>query len=55
MVDLINRASIEVGGPENLMTCVGSLTIASANEVMTHPGTSLVAVTGGGSCAGSDE
>lgn len=48
VVDLINRASIEVGGPENLMTCVGSPTIASANEVMTHPGTSLVAVTGGG-------
>ncbi len=48
VIDLINRASIEVGGPENLMTCVASPTIASANEVMTHKGTNLVVVTGGG-------
>ena len=47
-IDLINKASIEVGGPENLMTCVESPTIASANEVMTHKTTALVAVTGGG-------
>ena len=48
VIDLINRASIEVGGPENLMTCVGSPTIASANEVMTHKGTRMIVVTGGG-------
>ena len=47
-IDLINKASIEVGGPENIMTCVASPTIASANEVMTHKTTALVAVTGGG-------
>ena len=47
-IDLINKASIEVGGPENLMTCVASPTIASANELMTHKTTALVAVTGGG-------
>ena len=47
-IDLINKASIEVGGPENIMTCVESPTIASANEVMTHKTTALVAVTGGG-------
>ncbi len=47
-VDLINRASMEVGGPENIMTCVGSPTIATANEVMKHRGTRLIVVTGGG-------
>lgn len=47
-IDLINRASIEVGGPENLMTCVAQPTIASADEVMTHKGVRLVVVTGGG-------
>lgn len=48
VIDLINRASIEVGGPENLMTCVASPTIASANEVMSHKGTRMIVVTGGG-------
>ena len=48
VIDLVNRASIEVGGPENLMTCVESPTIASAGEVMTHKGTRMIVVTGGG-------
>ncbi|MEC7947393.1 MAG: aldehyde dehydrogenase family protein, partial [Myxococcota bacterium] len=48
VIDLINRASIEVGGPENLMTCVGAPTIASAGEVMAHKGTRMIVVTGGG-------
>ncbi|NOY24729.1 MAG: aldehyde dehydrogenase EutE [Oligoflexia bacterium] len=47
-IDLINRASVEVGGPEHLMTCIAAPTIASANEVMTHKGVRLVVVTGGG-------
>ena len=47
-IDLINRASIEVGGPDNIMTCVASPSIASANAVMTHPGVAMVVVTGGG-------
>jgi acyl-CoA reductase-like NAD-dependent aldehyde dehydrogenase len=47
-IDLINKASMEVGGPENLMTCVETPTIASANEVMTHKTTAMVVVTGGG-------
>ncbi len=47
-IDLINKASIEVGGPENLMNCVETPTIASANEVMTHKTTAMVVVTGGG-------
>ena len=48
VVDLINQASMQVGGPENLMTCVESPTIETANEVMRHKGTDLVVVTGGG-------
>ena len=47
-IDLINRASIEVGGPENIMTAVGSPSIESAQQVMTHKGVRLVVVTGGG-------
>ena len=47
-IDLINRASIEVGGPDNLMCCVGKPTIASAQELMSFPGIRLIVVTGGG-------
>jgi len=47
-IDLINKASMEVGGPENIMACVETPTIASANEVMTHKTTAMVVVTGGG-------
>lgn len=47
-IDLINRASVEVGGPDNLMTCVTEPTIESANALMTHKGIRLVVVTGGG-------
>ena len=47
-IDLINKAVMEVGGPENLMTCVETPTIASAGEIMKHKGTNLVVVTGGG-------
>ena len=47
-IDLINRASVEVGGPEHLMTCVGEPTIETAGQVMTHKGTRMIVVTGGG-------
>jgi acyl-CoA reductase-like NAD-dependent aldehyde dehydrogenase len=46
-IDLINRASMEVGGPENLMVCVASPTIESANELLKFPGIRLNVVTGG--------
>ena len=48
VIDLINRASIEVGGPENIMCCVETPTIASAGELMHFPGVRLIVVTGGG-------
>ena len=47
-IDIINKASMEVGGPANLMTCVKTPTIQSAGDLMTHKGTDLVVVTGGG-------
>ena len=46
-IDLINRASIEVGGPDNIMCCVEVPTIASATELMKFPGLRLIVVTGG--------
>ncbi|MDP2314441.1 MAG: aldehyde dehydrogenase EutE [Pseudomonadota bacterium] len=46
-IDLINRASMEVGGPENIMTCIASPTIESANELLRFPGIRLNVVTGG--------
>lgn len=46
-IDLINRASMEVGGPENLMVCIASPTIESANELLKFPGIRLNVVTGG--------
>jgi acyl-CoA reductase-like NAD-dependent aldehyde dehydrogenase len=48
VIDLINRAVRTAGGPDNLMTCIAAPTIASAQAVMTHDGTNLVVVTGGG-------
>lgn len=48
VVDLINRATVEVGGPVDLMTCVAQPTIDTANQIMLHKGTKLVVVTGGG-------
>lgn len=47
-VDLVNRASMEVGGPSNIMTCIHTPTIESAGALMHHKGTPLVVVTGGG-------
>ncbi|MED5372146.1 MAG: aldehyde dehydrogenase family protein [Myxococcota bacterium] len=47
-IDLINRAIMEVGGPENLLCCVERPTIESAGQLMHHPGVRLLVVTGGG-------
>ncbi len=46
-VDIMNRACMEVGGPDNIMCCVETPTIASAQELMKHPGVNLLVVTGG--------
>lgn len=47
-VELLNRAMVDVGAPDNLLTMVAEPTIQSAQAVMKHPGVRLLAVTGGG-------
>lgn len=46
-VDVMNRASRDVGGPEHLLTCVAEPTIQTAQELMRFPGIDLLVVTGG--------
>jgi len=46
-IRLINRAVVAAGGPPDLVTAVAEPTIASAQELMKHPGVRLLAVTGG--------
>lgn len=46
-IDVINRASMEVGGPDNIMTVIETPTIESANELLRFPGIRLNVVTGG--------
>ena len=46
-VRLINQTVVQAGGPPNTVTCIAEPTIASAQELMTHPLVRLVVVTGG--------
>lgn len=52
-IDLLNRAIVEAGGPPNLIATVAVPTIASANELMKHPGIALLVVTGGPAVVGA--
>jgi acyl-CoA reductase-like NAD-dependent aldehyde dehydrogenase len=47
LVEEINDAIVQAGGPANLMCCVAEPTIESAQKMMKHPGIRLVVVTGG--------
>src|SRR5262249_54227980 len=47
-VALINKAITSVGGPKNLITCIASPTVESAQALMKHPGIRWIGVTGGG-------
>lgn len=47
-VALLNKTIIANGGPANVVSCVASPTIESAQEMMKHPGVRLIVVTGGG-------
>ncbi len=46
-VELLNQAIVEADGPPNLVTTITEPTIASAQELMQHPGIRLLVVTGG--------
>ena len=47
-VSLLNDAIVAAGGPSNILTSIANPTVESANGVMRHQTTRLVAVTGGG-------
>ena len=47
IVDVINRAIVDSGGPHNLLTCINEPTIEKAQELMKHKKIKLLVVTGG--------
>jgi propionaldehyde dehydrogenase len=47
IIDLLNRAIIEKGGPANVVTCIDNPTIESAKALMTHKKIAIMVVTGG--------
>jgi acyl-CoA reductase-like NAD-dependent aldehyde dehydrogenase len=47
-VEMLNKACVDAGAPDNLMTMIAEPTIESATNLMKHPGIRLIAVTGGG-------
>jgi len=47
LINLLNQAIVEAGGPENLLCCITSPTIESAKEMMAHPKIAILVVTGG--------
>jgi len=46
-IQLLNKVIVEAGGPPNLITAIADPTVASAQELMLHPGIRLLVVTGG--------
>jgi aldehyde dehydrogenase len=46
-VTLINKAIIAAGGPANLIAAIVEPTVASAQQLMAHPGVRLLVITGG--------
>ena len=47
LVNLINKAAIDAGGPINLVTSIDEPTIESAKELMSHKKIAIMVVTGG--------
>lgn len=47
-VEMLNKACVDAGAPDNMMTMVTEPTIKSAQALMKHSGVRLLAVTGGG-------
>ncbi|MCI6691567.1 MAG: aldehyde dehydrogenase EutE [Clostridium sp.] len=46
-VNLVNEASIEVGGPENIVVSLNNPTLETSNIMMKHKDINLIAATGG--------
>lgn len=47
VIDILNRAIAEAGGPRALLYSVDDPSVASAQQLMSHPGIRLLVVTGG--------
>ncbi|MDH5756495.1 MAG: aldehyde dehydrogenase EutE [Nitrospinota bacterium] len=47
IISALNRAIVDAGGPPNLLASISPPTIATAKEMMKHPGIRLLVVTGG--------
>lgn len=47
LINLLNQAIVEAGGPENLLVCLTNPTIDTAREMMSHPNIAILVVTGG--------
>ncbi len=47
IIDFLNKAIMEMGGPANVVTCIENPTIDSAKALMTHPKIAIMVVTGG--------
>ncbi|MCD6557264.1 MAG: aldehyde dehydrogenase, partial [Bacteroidales bacterium] len=47
IINFLNRAIMEKGGPANVVTCIEKPTIESAKTLMTHPDITIMVVTGG--------
>lgn len=46
---LMNQAAVEAGAPEGAIGCLSTVTMGATQELMKHPGTSLILATGGSS------
>lgn len=46
-IDMVNRASVEAGGPENIVVAVEKPTMEASQVIFTHPDISLLVATGG--------
>jgi len=47
VVELLNRAVVDAGGPDNLMAGVVEPTLESAKALVNHPGVDMLVITGG--------
>ncbi len=47
IIDFMNKAIMEKGGPANVVTCIENPTIESAKALMGHPKIAIMVVTGG--------
>ncbi|HRS53367.1 MAG TPA: aldehyde dehydrogenase EutE [Bacteroidales bacterium] len=47
LINLLNKAIIEAGGPANVVTAIENPTIESAKQLMTHKDIAIMVVTGG--------